>query len=327
MTIKKLDDGRYLVAVRPDGREGKYIRRIVEGRSRALRLERELLDTTFSDMDSAKLSVLAQYWFDHFGVNLKDGKARKAKIDNVIASIGDKKYSVFKPAHFLSYRRRRLEANVSKNTCNHDLAYVKTVFNKLVKLGCLTRNVLADIEPLKFDEYEFAYLSLYQIKKLLVAARNSRNESLYPVVVTLLSTGARWSEVESLQFNQLFNQSLRFSKTKSLKSRTVPISTELYDYLMSRKPLSIGGRVFANCYDAFTNALRKTKVELPKGQRSHVLRHSFASHFVIDGGDIFTLQKILGHSDPRVTMRYAHLAPDHLQDAVHRNPITQIGLE
>jgi site-specific recombinase XerD len=57
-------------------------------------------------------------------------------------------------------------------------------------------------------------------------------------------------------------------------------------------------------------------IELPKGQASRALRHTFASHFIQKGGNILTLQKILGHSSLAMIMRYAHLAPDHLRDAV-----------
>ncbi|KAB0549266.1 tyrosine-type recombinase/integrase [Pseudomonas argentinensis] len=55
-------------------------------------------------------------------------------------------------------------------------------------------------------------------------------------------------------------------------------------------------------------------------QATHVLRHTFASHFVINGGNILTLQKILGHQSLTMTMRYAHLAPNHLQDAINLGP-------
>lgn len=56
------------------------------------------------------------------------------------------------------------------------------------------------------------------------------------------------------------------------------------------------------------------------GQKSHVLRHTFASHFIANGGNILTLQKILGHSSLAMTMRYAHLSPDHLQDVLAFGP-------
>lgn len=78
---------------------------------------------------------------------------------------------------------------------------------------------------------------------------------------------------------------------------------------------------FSNSINAFGRALKAAKIELPKGQAAHVLRHSFASHFVMNGGDILTLQKVLGHSTINMTMRYSHLSEDHLSDALRRNPL------
>ena len=50
-----------------------------------------------------------------------------------------------------------------------------------------------------------------------------------------------------------------------------------------------------------------------KGIRIHDLRHTFASHFVMNGGGITELQSILDHSNIKTTLRYAHLAPEHLE--------------
>lgn len=62
-----------------------------------------------------------------------------------------------------------------------------------------------------------------------------------------------------------------------------------------------------------------------KGQASHVLRHTFESHFMMNGGNILTLQNVLGHSTVTVTMRYAHLAPEYLQAAVSLSPLVGIN--
>ncbi len=121
------------------------------------------------------------------------------------------------------------------------------------------------------------------------------------------SYGARWSEAEQLTFNQLQWNSVTFTKTKSGKLRRIPIDTELFGILNERRKFG-QRRVFANCLSAFRSAIERTNIQLPKGQMSHVLRHTFASHFIMKGGDILTLQRILGHSDIKVTMRYAHLA-------------------
>ncbi len=68
-------------------------------------------------------------------------------------------------------------------------------------------------------------------------------------------------------------------------------------------------------------AIDSTDIVLPRGQLTHVLRHTFAAHFMMSGGNILVLQRILGHSDIQMTMRYAHLAPEHLETALHFNPL------
>ncbi|MGA3716176.1 tyrosine-type recombinase/integrase, partial [Escherichia coli] len=70
------------------------------------------------------------------------------------------------------------------------------------------------------------------------------------------------------------------------------------------------GALFSPAYEAFKAALARAGIELPKGQRTHVLRHTFASHFMMRGGNILVLQQILGHSTIMMTMRYAHFAPN-----------------
>jgi site-specific recombinase XerD len=59
---------------------------------------------------------------------------------------------------------------------------------------------------------------------------------------------------------------------------------------------------------------------------THVLRHAFASHFMMNGGNILTLQRILGHANVTMTMRYWHLSPEHLQEAKNLNPLSRLTL-
>jgi site-specific recombinase XerD len=74
----------------------------------------------------------------------------------------------------------------------------------------------------------------------------------------------------------------------------------------------------------FKQGLKNAGIELDKGQNTHILRHTFASHFIINGGNVLVLQKILGHSDIRMTMIYAHLASDHLQYALKFAPVVKM---
>lgn len=57
---------------------------------------------------------------------------------------------------------------------------------------------------------------------------------------------------------------------------------------------------------------------------THILRHTFTSHYMMGGGDILTLQRILGHSSITMTMRYAHLSPEHLASAMSLSPLSQV---
>lgn len=323
MSVTKQPDGRWLVCCRPSGVNGPHIRRTVKTKTEGVYLERQLMSKATSSMDNAYLSACAESWFDHWGINLKDGERRYRKLKLIIRDMGDFRLSRLTPSVYLDYRKERLNKGISANTCNHDLVYLKTMINKLKRSKYVSNNPLEDISPLKIDDFELTFLTSYQIKRLLVAARNSMNESLFPVVCLCLATGARWSEAEKLRFDQIGWQTVRFTKTKNGKSRTVPVDERIFKMLQQRRFLG-QGRVFANCYSAFRHAVSRAKIHLPKGQMAHVLRHTFASHFVMNGGDILTLQKILDHSDLKVTMRYAHLSPDHLRDAVKLNPISTI---
>jgi site-specific recombinase XerD len=105
----------------------------------------------------------------------------------------------------------------------------------------------------------------------------------------------------------------------------VPISEELQAEINmhAKNQRTETEKLFESCYSAFLGALERTSIQLPNGQASHVLRHTFASHFMINGGNILTLQRVLGHANLTMTMRYAHLVPDHLQEVLSLNPLAK----
>lgn len=103
--------------------------------------------------------------------------------------------------------------------------------------------------------------------------------------------------------------------------RSVPISKELYEETPKKR-----GRLFTPCRKKFERTFTKAGIELPTGQCTHVLRHTFASHFMMNGGNILVLIEILGHSDINMTMIYAHFAPTHLEDAVLKKPLNMLKM-
>ncbi|MGY6275783.1 tyrosine-type recombinase/integrase [Methylomonas sp. MgM2] len=111
-----------------------------------------------------------------------------------------------------------------------------------------------------------------------------------------------------------------FAGTKSGKNRAVPIPEALERDLV--KQLGRNG-AFSDPIKAFGNAIERAKVTLPRSQSSHILRQTFASHFMMNGCNILTLQKILGRHSLNMTIRYTHLAPEHLEEAKLFSPFSK----
>jgi len=103
---------------------------------------------------------------------------------------------------------------------------------------------------------------------------------------------------------------IQFVQTKSSKARGVPITDELEKSLKAHhKDAGDGERLFTTAYAAFRKSLYQAKLKLSVGQLTHILRHTFASQFMMNGGNMLALQKVLGHHSLTMTMRYAHLPP------------------
>ena len=330
MVIKKTETGRWQVDVQPGGRGAKRVKKTFDNKAEATQWEIYVKSSVNKDAewmpekkDMRKLSELINFWNKHHGKNLKAGDDTYSRLLNMAVYLKDPIASNFKASDFLTYREERIEAGVSKNTMNHEHAYLRSVFNELIRVGEWKKeNPLKKIRQFKIDEKELSFLTADDISKLFEELKNSSNDSTLLVTKICLATGARWNEAESLTPAKVKKGLIEIG-TKSGKIRGIPISRELEAEIRATKPLE-NGRYFKSCYGAFRKATTRADIKLPEGQLSHVLRHTFASYFMQQGGSILTLQRVLGHSSLAMTMKYAHLAPDHLQDVLRLNPFNQL---
>ena len=333
MTVRKIESGEWLCDLRPNGAKGKRIRKKFATKGEALAFEQYTVQNPWQEEkeDRRTLKALVDAWYSAHGITLKDGLKRQLAMHHAFECMGEPLARDFDAQMFSRYREKRLKGEyarsarvkeVSPRTLNLELAYFRAVFNELNRLGeWKGENPLKNMRPFRTEEMEMAWLTQEQIARLLAECRRHDNPDLENVVRICLATGARWSEAEGLKKSQLSKYKITYINTKGRKNRTVPVSKALYDALPDNK----NGRLFSDCYGAFRSALQRTGIELPAGQLTHVLRHTFASHFMMNGGNILVLQRVLGHTDIKMTMRYAHFAPDHLEDAVKLNPLAMSG--
>lgn len=220
---------------------------------------------------------------------------------------------------YAEYRTNAIKAGANPKTLNNRLGYLRSVFNVLHQLGEIDYpNPLARVRPLRLQEKELAYLTDAQIAVLFgTIHKRCKTPHVAMVAAICLATGARWGEAQALTPDRVRNQLVTFVNTKGKRSRSIPIAQELE--VRIHQHLKQHG-TFSNCINSFDKTLAASGLQVPAGQSSHVLRHTFASRFVMNGGNILTLQKILGHTSLAMTMRYAHLAPDHLQEAIRLGP-------
>ncbi|WP_417582110.1 tyrosine-type recombinase/integrase [Nitrincola sp.] len=328
MAIKKTKSGRWQVDAELS--RGKRVRRTFDRKVDAVQFEAKvksksvsLKSQLISDRDRRRLSEVFQLWYDLHGHTLNDGDRRLRALQRFAVRLGDLYAKALTSTLYARDRRQRSDSGISDKTLNNELSYIRAVFNELFSLGEISYpNPLSKVKQIRIQEQELSWLTEEQIRLLLNSVRDRRsgsNPHLEPLTLICLATGARWSEAENLKPVSLINNVVTFSNTKSGKVRSVPISVQLTQFLHSHWQLHGN---FTSSIGSFRRVLVKTGIDLPKGQATHVLRHTFASHFVMKGGNILTLQRILGHSSVKVTMRYAHLAPEHLEEAVKLAPVT-----
>lgn len=322
MSIKSIPNG-YEVDCRPQGRHGKRYRKKFKTKAEATQYERWLLatknrkDWIEKPKDKRRLNELIELWYTHKGQQLKSGEANKKKLLNIAKDLGNPGAHQISKRLFADYRAIKLQDGLSAATINRNQALLSGVFTTLIDIEeYFSEHPIKGMVRLKVTAREMGFLTREEITILLDTLQG---DALH-IAKLCLSTGARWSEAANLKGSHIHSGKVTFVDTKNGKNRTVPIKPELLGEIYNGK----SGRLFGSCYIEFRDTLRTLDFNLPKGQASHVLRHTFASHFMMNGGNILTLQKILGHSTIMQTMTYAHLAPDYLNEAMELNPLSTI---
>jgi integrase len=216
------------------------------------------------------------------------------------------------------------------NVMHHMMAKASTIWSKDTGLQ---RNPAGEVEVRRPDDARERYLSEGELARLKRALDDNRyrrgtkdlNQTILRmrlIVLIALTTGMRVSEIFGLRWSDvMYGEGLLAvrAKLKGGKMRYVPMLPEVASEL-ERYPVMISDdRVFPprkgargvrrRLEGSFEDLLKRAKIS---NFRFHDLRHTFASWFMMSGGNLYELARILGHSNIKMTERYAKLGKEHI---------------
>ncbi len=217
----------------------------------------------------------------------------------------------------------------SATTAGRKLATFRSFFRFLCREGTLTKNPARSLVGPRKDQRIPTYLQEQEAGDLMNASdKTSKSEERDTAVLELLySTGMRCSEIVGLILDDVDsgNRSIRILG-KGRKERWVPFGSPallaLTAYLMTRQGISGRDPVFAGAHGKplSDRTVRRIvargliRASIRTKASTHTLRHSFATHLLQRGGDLRSIQELLGHSSLSTTQRYTHVNPKYLLD-------------
>jgi integrase len=272
------------------------------------------------------LEIAVEAWL----ASLKTRKSRSWKtytfrMTAILRALGKMPIEQIRQAHVMALRDE-MALSRSPRTVNAAIMTLSSAFGEFIKRQWVDKNPCIGVGSVASPQQTFNWLKTSdEIGRLIAACPAGLSE----LVAMLFGTGMRIDELLHLQWADVdLDPSKRLltvhrgrqGPAKSGRVRHVPILDSVLPVLR-RMALQRGGAVllFPNRWgrvrtskgvlDAFRAAL--ARAGLDPTLRVHDARHTFASHWVANGGDLWRLSKVLGHSSVTITERfYAHLRPE-----------------
>lgn len=293
-------------------------------------IEDKLLDR--KNQERVKFSTFAVEYFElHCKVNNKKSVATTiGHLDVLKGYFKDLYLHEITPHMVQNFKAYRLQAtyktpsgaekSYTVATVNRYLATLKGLFTKAELWARFQGpNPVKSIKFFKENNTRLRFLEKEEVQLLL----NQLEGMLRPIVIIALNSGMRKGELQRLKWRDIDFQRgfLKLHETKSGESRQIPLNDVLIDTLIAIPKSRVSELVFVkpngegygDWKKQFNKAVKDAGI---KDFHFHDLRHTFASHLVMNGIDLNTVRELLGHKSLEMTLRYAHLSPNFKQRAV-----------
>ena len=215
---------------------------------------------------------------------------------------------------------------ISKNTASTYFNKLRAVINDAYAKGIIAKNPLNQVKGIKPEPTKRTYLTIEEVRDLVKT--DCRYDVLKNAFLFSCLTGLRWSDVNKLDWSEVSQldevQRITFNQKKTGNLQYLDITPQAFQ-LMGE---SSQGRVFQTLkYSAYMNTelLRWTMAAgITKHVTFHAGRHTFAVSLLCNGVDIYTVSKLMGHTEVKTTQVYADIIDRVRKDAMHKIP--DIGL-
>lgn len=260
-------------------------------------------------------SRLGEIWYQkHILMRVKNPKAEKYHLDILCQFFKDKAIGQLKLSDGETFLQECVKKGQRPGYINRNLHTLKSMFNWAVRNEYITSNPFTHVKQLKSDEGRIRWLTKEEVNKLLETAGKLGDHSLIDVIRFGVMTGFRKGNLKRVDIRDIGNGFITAVKTKSGKPYDVPISESLQRLLSVLTKNHTTGPLLdtSNLEQRFRTVVKESGLWKgaynPETPTLHTLRHTFASWYIMQGGDLFKLQKMLGHSSIHMTQRYAHLS-------------------
>jgi integrase len=261
-------------------------------------------------------------WSSHVMHELKPSTQRRWRgilRNHLKPTFGSSALRTISQAQIESYRAERRRAGASPATVNRETSMLKAMLRRAVKWQYLTLNQIAEVKPLKEPDGRNRWATSAEIDRLLAACEYA--PLLKAFVLIALNTGMRLGEILSISRKAVdwHGRFVTLTKTKNGSNRVVFLNDLAYQALRAQPvPLADDAPLFPFTANQVSKAFaRAAKRAGLSDFRLHDCRHTFASHQAMSGVQGRSLMELLGHKDPRMTVRYSHLSSEHLRAAVN----------
>ena len=263
--------------------------------------------------------LLNLYLKEYAKPNKRSYKSNLSNAKNLLTYFGENKLAAeitpLDVERFKAYRKQK----VKPATVNRDIAFLKHVYTKGIEWGKVFENPAKKVKLFKEDNRRLRFLSHEEIKRLLACA----NGQFKVILITALHTGMRLSEILNLKWKDIDFETgyITILNSKNGEKKDIPLSPTLTQTLKNAIRYVRSEHVFCNKKGEPVKDIRKSFATALSNAnitdfRFHDLRHTFASHLVMQGTDLKTIQELLGHKTFEMTLRYSHLSPDHKRKAI-----------